>query len=123
MEDEKEFWRYVLSRMSEKAGDQNLRGSVARVRVRLSSGVTLPKTGSREREALEAIVRDAGMWEAMSHLSAPKINKAIGNGDIPPKLERELSRMCPKATRFQVTSEPLSAPTGGRLAAHVVGAA
>ena len=65
---------------AEKEGVQVIRGTDARLRVTGKERVSPPAKGSEEREALERELKAAGVWEEVSTLDPPALEKVMIEG-------------------------------------------
>ena len=56
----------------------------------------LPRPGLPDRERLEAVVRESGLWERASMLSAPRLDQASRNAGLSPAVRGEIDRLSPR---------------------------
>ncbi len=64
--------------------------------------VALPRADDAERSDLEAIIRDAGLWESFSSLSLDKLRKAMNEGILPESLRARLAQLARTEQRATV---------------------
>ncbi len=64
--------------------------------------LALPRAGEAERPGLEALVRDAGLWEAFSSLSLDKLRKAMHERALPEDLHAHLEQLGREEPRTSV---------------------
>ena len=65
---------------AEREGVTAIAGTDARLRVSRKDRLKAPEKGSGAREALEAALRTAGVWEEVSTLDAAALEKAVSDG-------------------------------------------
>ena len=112
LEEEKRAWREFLIRAAGGAKEKLFKGLHAEIRVRGVPGVVMPKAGTDDRNRLEAIIREVGIWESVSQLSSSKLQQEIDKGALPADRQDEVRRLCPTTTRFQVISRSSNAAAG-----------
>jgi len=72
--------RNAAIKFAEKEGVQVIAGTEARLRVTGKERVVSPAKGSAEREALEQELRAAGVWDEVSTLDPPALERAVAEG-------------------------------------------
>ncbi len=77
---EHEEIRNAAIKFAEKEGVQVIAGTEARLRVTGKERVVSPAKGSAEREALEQELRAAGVWDEVSTLDPPALERAVAEG-------------------------------------------
>jgi len=80
IEVELEEIRNAAIKFAEKEGVQVIAGTEARLRVTGKERVVSPAKGSAEREALEQELRAAGVWDEVSTLDPPALERAVAEG-------------------------------------------
>ena len=76
------------------------RGWIDVIQVR---SVTLPKTGTPEREELIALIRESGHWEAVAQPNSRKLSRALDQGLFTSEQAGRLTRLCPVETVCRLT--------------------
>jgi hypothetical protein len=112
LEAERDGLRAWLIEKAQRSGAQQLVGGAATVRLRPFEALTIPAPRSAEREQLETLLRRSGCWDAVSHLSRPKLQQALGDRALNANLADDVRRMCPVSTIYQVTSRALGVAPG-----------
>ncbi len=74
---ESELREFAISESKER-----LTGSTHTVKITPTVSSSLPSSGSKEREELEAQIRDLGVWDRCSNLNASKIGKVAEDTSI-----------------------------------------
>jgi hypothetical protein len=106
-EQERECWRDALVRLALDAGGPQLTGRGAVVRVRAVQFRSVPAARSEERQQLETLIRTTGLWEQVSQLSRPKLEKSLKERLFDAQTTQAIDRLCPATVSYQVTSRQL----------------
>ncbi len=107
-EEEKAVWRDILIEQASESRNDSLRGMTSMVQIRTRQSRKLPPTTSDDRKELEHLVRQAGLWDELSQLSRPKLEKSLGSGQFPPQTASAIEQLCPAMPSHQVTVRSLT---------------
>jgi putative RecB family exonuclease len=88
---------------AEKEGVSAIAGTDVRLRITGKERVVSPLKGTEEREALEAALRAAGVWEEISTLDPPALEKAVSEGRWPPEVLDRVKAYISTEKRYTVT--------------------
>jgi hypothetical protein len=108
-EDERQFWRDVLVQHARTSGCLQIEGAAAVVRVRALQARLMPPAHSNERTRLEELIRSAGVWDRVSQLSRPKLEKSLNERAFDAQTAEAIGQLCPPTVTYQVTSRALAA--------------
>lgn len=106
-EQEKAAWRAILIEQAGARRSDSLQGLTAIVQIRTKTSRTLPPPASAARQELEELVRRAGLWEELSILSRPKLERSIDKGQFPAQTAAAIDKLCPAVPAHQVTVRSL----------------
>jgi putative RecB family exonuclease len=70
-----------------------IKGSGHRVLVRFYKGLSFPKKEDPERQALEELVKESGLWERVSVMSPVSLAKLVERGALDDDLARKIAAM------------------------------
>jgi putative RecB family exonuclease len=75
----------LISTRAARDGVERLVGSGGSIKVFRYPSVSLPDAKDPRRPALEAEVRELGLWDAFSSLSSYQLSRALQDGAVPPE--------------------------------------
>lgn len=89
---EKERLRDALIAYAKKEGIETIQGSGYSVKVTLEEDLKFPGKNDSEREAVEKLIRDAGLWDEVSMLDNKALQDAIESGRWDKKLIEKIKQ-------------------------------
>ena len=104
---EREDLRFRLIQYASDAGLNRLVGRRARVQIKAYHAAKLPENKSPARERLEALVRDAGRWEEVSHLSAARLRAALDRDRFTAVQRQAIEAELPEGQAYRLSTRPL----------------
>ena len=78
----------ALIAYAKKEGVEFLYGTDKRVSVKVAEAFRFPKSGSKEREELERIIKDKGFWDDVSTLNTRVLDKGLKEHEFNQKLNK-----------------------------------
>ena len=94
----REACRDALLELANEQNAQRLDSPSGWVEVKRSQSVSLPKTGTPQREQLLNLITRAQRWPDVGYPNATRLLKAIEGGLFTPDQAGELARLCPAQT-------------------------
>ncbi len=77
-------------------------GSDVEAVVEEQESLLFPKAGDAQRSELEALVREADLWDELSSLDLSKLRKALEEGALPEALGAEVARFSSRETQSKI---------------------
>jgi len=95
----------VLQEMVEefafREGLESVVGSAYRADIRKASGFEFPRTGSEQRPAFDAVLKETGLWELCAAPNHQKLTSLLNNPkELPPQAMRRLKKFLEPFERF-----------------------
>lgn len=100
---EKAFWRGVLIHQAAECSRKILAGEIATVRIQSKRSRMIPAAGTEERNRLDRLIRESGLWDKVSHLSRAKLERALDHDKFSKTQAEVIEGLCPVTLTHQVS--------------------
>jgi hypothetical protein len=101
-EDVREACRLALIELSVAQNIGRFDSPQGSVEVKQATSISLPKTGTVQREQLCEIITSAGRWSEVALPNASRLLKAVEENLFSQEQAREISRLCPTQIIYRV---------------------
>ena len=101
-EDVREACRLALIELSVAQNVGRFDSPQGSVEVKKGTSISLPKTGTPQREQLCEIITSAGRWSEVALPNASRLLKAVEENLFTQEQTREISRLCPAQTIYRL---------------------
>lgn len=98
--------REAVAWLSRSSGRKSLPGKAAQASVETRVRRSIPRAGTPARIELERTVRDSGVWDRVSILSAPTLEKELARRDFPSEARGRIEPLCPRRATSTVRVRP-----------------
>jgi hypothetical protein len=102
-EDEVKRLKEIIKAYAKKEGIETITGSDHTVRVTFKEEFKFPSKDAPEREELNKIIKDAGLWDEVSELDKKSLEEAIKTGRCDKKLIKKIKEFVPVEESGKVT--------------------
>lgn len=102
LQQEREQWRLALITAAENAPGHRVQGRACAVEVKATEVLSMPPTGHADRVRIEEVLARAGVWQQVSQLSGPKLQRALTERQVPPDAADAVLQVCNMGLRFTV---------------------
>lgn len=108
LQQEREQWRLALITAAENAPGHRIQGRACAIEVKATEALSLPPAGHADRLRIEQLLARAGVWQQVSQLSGPKLQRALTERQVPPAAAEEVMQVCNMELRFTVRCAALT---------------